>query len=710
MTPDTEYNYPRPLAETLWELNRRHERLVQGLSIMRQIDEFDDPALDLEIVFLRLLGTLSLGLRAENASLMLLDPTGEFLELRAACSPLEEEGQSFGSGEWSGKRFQRGEGIAGKVAQTGKPFRLDDTTKSSEFAVLKSSDVEVRSLLCYPLILKDRPIGVLNMSQSRPAHFSIESERILALVAQRAARVVATHLLHDQVRRSEEHYRLVSTNASDGLLVLDPDGRVLDANPAVERITGVRVREILSGDVAWTTLVHEEDRLLLRQCRSVASQSGGPAMVEYRLIDSSGKTHHVEERCTLLRGARGEEPLLVSVLRDTTERRRAEEERRSLEMHRLESLNRMAGGIAHDFNNLLMGITGNTNLMLMDLSPDSPFRESVEEIEDSALRAQEMVSQLLAFSGLGTFLVQTLDLTRLVREMHPILEASIPSETALEMDLDEAVPSIKADATQLRRLVTCLLNNSVESLVNRDGTIAIRTGAIPADRSYLASCCVDDDLVPGRYVYLEVEDTGCGIDGSLVAKIFDPFFTTKFTGRGLGLAAVLGIARAHKGTVRLESEPGRGTRVRVLFPVVKGAPKPAPRHDESSGEWQAGGTVLLVDDEATILGLGKRMLEKAGFTVLAAADGKEAVDVFSQRHADIVCVLLNLSMPRMGGGEALAAIRKIRSDVPIIVASGYSEEEVAKQFASGTLAGIIQKPYRFSDLIALLRQVLSSPH
>jgi CheY-like chemotaxis protein len=252
-----------------------------------------------------------------------------------------------------------------------------------------------------------------------------------------------------------------------------------------------------------------------------------------------------------------------------------------------------------------------------------------------------------------------------------------------------------------------LILNASEALNEKSGVIAVSTGARECDQAYLRECFLGEKLPPGLYVYLEVSDTGCGMDRKTINRVFEPFFSTKFTGRGLGLTAVFGIVRGHRGALRVDSEPGRGTTFRVLFPAsAMGAVR--KDHEPDQSEWKGSGTILVVDDEETLRTLGRKMVERSGFTALTACDGREAVEVFRQNADQVICVLLDLTMPHMDGVEAFHELRKIRSDIRVILSSGYDEQEVARRFAGEGMAGFIEKPYTRAALITVLRRVLGS--
>jgi len=393
------------------------------------------------------------------------------------------------------------------------------------------------------------------------------------------------------------------------------------------------------------------------------------------------------------------------------ERRRAEEERRKIEdqmlqVQKLESLGVLAGGIAHDFNNLLMGILGNAGLALEIMSPVSPIREMMEEIDKAGQRAADLSRQMLAYSGKGNFLVQAIDLGEVVNEMSHLLAGSISKNAIIKYDLASDLPSIKADATQIRQVVMNLITNASEAMDEEVGVINISSGVKECDRNYFENTYLDEGQSEGKYVYMKITDTGCGMDEDTKAKLFDPFFTTKFTGRGLGMAATLGIVRGHKGAIKVDSEVGKGTTFTVLFPASDQPVEHSKEKSSPTEDWQGTGTVLLVDDEEMVRRAAQRIIEKQGFKVLVACDGVEAMEVYSENADEITCVILDLTMPRMNGEDAFRKLRDIRSDVKVIMSSGFNEQEISKRFAGEDVTGFIQKPYRIAQLRDKLREVL----
>jgi signal transduction histidine kinase len=396
---------------------------------------------------------------------------------------------------------------------------------------------------------------------------------------------------------------------------------------------------------------------------------------------------------------------------EIAERKRAEDERLQMEhkmqqAQKLESLGVLAGGLAHDFNNLLTGILGNAGLARLDLGEESAAVDCLVDIETTAQRAAELCQQMLAYSGRGTSYVEVLSLTDLVQEMAGLLEVSIPKKVELKYQFNDEMPPIEGDATQLRQVVMNLITNASDSIGDGSGAVVVATGVRDCDERYLSSTYLNEGLKPGPYVFFEVTDTGCGMAEETVLKIFDPFFTTKVTGRGLGLAAVLGIVHNHQAAVRIKSEIDVGTTFTVLFPPCSGQIiEEEPAADDTS-EWKSRGTILIADDEPSVRNVSTRILARADFVVLSAENGQQAVEAFHKNQKVIRAVILDVSMPVLSGEEVVREIRKVDKRVPILLASGYSVAEAELRFGDLQIAAFVQKPFRPRDLLRAVRSAI----
>jgi PAS domain S-box-containing protein len=468
-----------------------------------------------------------------------------------------------------------------------------------------------------------------------------------------------------------------------------------------EEIEGRHLREKL-GDIGYEGIRREVERALAgERVRFEVSfpHAGGED-------DQTFSTTYVPKT-----GADGAVIGFYSLSSNITPRKRAEREREQLRekvltLQRLESLAALAGGVAHDFNNLLVTVLANAELARTVLPDGHAVRAELAEVESAARRASELSRQMLAYSGRGRFRAATVDLSELVRDMAGLLHATVRPGVALAIDAAADLPGATVDPMQIRQVMLYLLTNASEA-IESTGTVVLRTGAVDASRADLAATYVDDDLAAGRYVFFEVIDDGAGMDEATRLRLFDPFFTTKFVGRGLGLAATLGIVRAHRGAVSVESEPGRGSRFRVLLPADgQRAPAVALPPPQPAGDRRGSGHILVVDDEAAVRRAVARVLERGGYEVTTADDGRVAVDLFAKEPRRYAAVVLDLTMPVMGGAEALRRLREIAADVPVILCSGYAEQEVRERFGNPGLAAVVEKPFTVDALLGALQSVL----
>ena len=403
-----------------------------------------------------------------------------------------------------------------------------------------------------------------------------------------------------------------------------------------------------------------------------------------------------------------------NILASAVEYRRACEAVKSLELQmfnaqKLESLGVLAGGIAHDFNNLLMGILGNAGLALQSSPPRSGSRIYIRRIEKITQRAADLTNQLLAYSGKGKFFVEPLNLSEIIAEMSELLDALLPKRHYIRFNLADDLPDIKGDESQLSQVVMNLVLNAADASAGKPAVITISTGLISVDRDFLMGAYLCDETTEGVYAYLEVSDNGCGMDSQTVSKIFDPFFTTKSSGHGLGLASVLGIARAHCGIVRVKSEISKGTKITVLFPCCGKQEARAETEAASSIEQlNSRGLILVVDDEEWVRDVVSEYLKQYGFGVLTAESGETALSIFKETSARIDVAIVDMSMPDMDGLNLYDEMLRISPYVKVILSSGYAEQQIAKQCENRSLAGFIQKPYVPESLVEKLIEVLSS--
>lgn len=392
--------------------------------------------------------------------------------------------------------------------------------------------------------------------------------------------------------------------------------------------------------------------------------------------------------------------------REMEERKHAEKERQQLELQvqhsqKLESLGVLAGGIAHDFNNLLTGILGNTTLVLKETPNENQeqIRECLEDVELAAKQATELAKQMLAYSGKGHFIVGQVELRVVIGETQRLLESAVSKKVRLRYDFADTSTQITADAAQIRQVLINLVTNASDAIGDGTGEVVVRTGCMFCSAEWLEQAYLGHQGEPGDYCFIEVVDDGEGMDQETASKIFDPFFTTKFAGRGLGLSAVLGIVRGHQGVIRVDSGDDRGTSIRVLFPRSLEKTEQVEEKTPPAGATQLSGTVLLVDDEATVRSTVGRMLRRLGLKVVVAADGAEALSVYGEDPDRISCVLLDMTMPQMDGHECLSRLRQLNKDVRVILSSGYNAQTFDQRLKDEGSIEFIQKPYS-ADLLA----------
>lgn len=512
------------------------------------------------------------------------------------------------------------------------------------------------------------------------------------------------------MRESEERYRSLVESSPDPVFV--HDGKtVIYANPAAASLLGFSRPGQLMGLDAFEVLRGIPRAEWMDRVNRVLA----------------GETLRVSERCFLVYAGREAEldmalsPATFSgnrcvqvLIRDVTEIRRAERgrlelERKILEAQKLESLGVLAGGVAHDFNNLLVAIMGNASLAHMELTSNPTAAASyLRDVETAAMRAADLARQMLAYSGKGSFVLEPIDLSSLVMEMTSLLGASMPRKVSLEYDLPPGLPKVHGDATQVRQVVMNLVINAAEAMGDHPGTVQMRAGRFTATREHLAGMYPGGDAEPGEFVYLDVIDNGAGMDHNTLTRIFEPFFSTKFTGRGLGLAAVLGIVRTHKGALSVRSAPGSGTTFRMILPVsVVAAPEDEAR-SAARTEAAVAGAVLVVDDEPAVRAVAQGMLKRLGIESLAASSGEEALCAFEREHDRLSLVLMDMTMPGLRGDAVAAQMRATGTDVPIVLMSDYTESEALASVDGGTADGFLQKPFTFAELQGALQSALET--
>ncbi len=529
-----------------------------------------------------------------------------------------------------------------------------------------------------------------------------------------------------ELKRSEEllQYQLnlaeaIASNAAEGLMLVDTEGRLTFINRSAQHMFGWSQGE-LEGE-----LLH--DRL---RCRAADGNWLSSEECPHMKVLSTGETLRSEEDFFLHKDGRlvpissSVAPIpsdntirgAVLVVRDLTQQKSSEAAQRENEAalqqsQKLESIGVLAGGIAHDFNNLLTGIMGNAGLARRALNTGKAEQAAslMGDVLSASQRAADLTRQLLAYAGKGRFVISSVDLCKLVSEVSTLIRASISKKISLVIDVPEDCPLVEADRAQLQQLVMNLVINGGEAIGDEPGTLTVRIRTEHFTERRERPRTEGFPIVTGEYVRIDVTDTGAGMDPETRGRIFEPFFTTKFLGRGLGLSAALGIVRGHRGAISVRSELGRGTTFTVLLPV----PREQHGPDRTSGHFHVEhglrgvGTILVADDEEGIRALVSNVLGEAGYTVELAEDGQQAVDLLRHLGDDVRLILLDLTMPELGGAEAATELRRMQPNTPIVAMSGYGDIEVLQQFSEAGVDEFLPKPFTPEELAAKVRDVLS---
>ena len=558
--------------------------------------------------------------------------------------------------------------------------------------------------------------------QGRTAELTAANERLAAEIRQREEAEAEVRRLNASLEHRVSELQTLFEFIPIGVgIAKDIECNVIQMNPALALIldlppvgqgalTGVTRETPMNYKVLRRGVELESHQLPMQLA---ARENQAVLDFEMTIQRNDGIVVEVLVSAVPLRDRTGHARGCVATFQDITQRKRMEQqrldfERRLQETQKLESLGVLSGGIAHDFNNLLTGVLGHANLARFSLlEGQESISQALDQIERSAQRAAELCKQLLAYAGKGRFHVQALNLSRLVEEMSHLLILSITQKGRLELKLADDLPPMMGDATQLRQVVMNLVINAAEAMPpgRPNGSVVVRTSRVHATAESLQRAPFQEPIPAGDYLELEVVDNGIGMTPETQARIFDPFFTTKFTGRGLGLAAVLGIVRSHRGAIRVTTEIGRGTSFRLMFPTAPDAmPAVAPAQPAIT-EWRGSGTALVIDDEETVRHVAQRSLEQLGFSVVLAHDGLEGLEKF-RTGGPYSIVLLDLTMPRLDGEQTLRALHAAEATLPILLMSGFNEQATVERFVGRGLAGFLPKPFTVDLLARRVREAL----
>ena len=509
-----------------------------------------------------------------------------------------------------------------------------------------------------------------------------------------------------ELNLSKAHQALMETvieNTTDLIAIATTTGEVVYMNSAGRSVLGISKQQELKGKLISDFHPDAENKRIKSTLLPSAIKHGSWSG-ETLYLHSDGTEVPMSTVLICLYDDKGKPERFAVTARDLTQEKTMQGKLEHTQ--RLESLGVLAGGIAHDFNNILTAVMGNAALASKRLEDQHPAKENLYRIMTASDKAAILCKQMLAYSGKGKFVIKPINMTKFVTEMIELLEVSISKNVIIRYELAENISCVDADVAQIQQVIMNLITNANESIEEKSGVITIITSEFFADQTYLDATYATDALQAGLYVTLEVSDTGCGMSPDIVKKIFDPFFTTKFTGRGLGMSAVMGIIRGHHGAIKLYTELGKGSTFKILLPASNKTEQTNPTNEPNVNTWSPTGKALVIDDDESIRDTASAMLRDIGFTtVLTAENGLIGVEVYQEYHQDIQMVLLDMTMPKLGGEATFRELRRINPSVTVILSSGYNEQEATQRFTGKGLSGFIQKPYLPDKLIEIVHDV-----
>jgi len=517
-----------------------------------------------------------------------------------------------------------------------------------------------------------------------------------------------------QVLRSEKWLKDITDHLPEALLSIDENGIVKSFNPAAETMFGFPAQDVIGRSVNLL-MSDEEAREHDRHIRHYLETGKSNVLGHIRELEAkrrNGEMFPIELQVRVLKS--NHHTYFVGMIRDISERRREEVRQERIKKRieraqRLESLGVLAGGIAHDFNNILSSMLGNAELLRIDLGTlESDAESCMQNIETGCNHAADLCRQMLAYAGKGRYIIESVNVSELVLGMEKLVRVSVPTSIIMHKKLADSLPLIHADVAQMEQVVLNLLTNAAEAIGDGDGEIHLSSGVQTLADKDMHAFEGAESMQPGDFVYLEVQDSGCGIRPEDMAHLFEPFFTTKFTGRGLGMSAILGILRSHGGGIHINTVPDEGTTIRVLIPAQAEAvarPVSQPKA-KAQGEWKGSGAVLVVDDEMQLRDMASKMLTRMGFEPQVAEDGDKALSLLAERDGVFSVVLLDLTMPGISGVDVLAEIRRLYPELKVIISTGYGEQALTDHFKTMQPDGFIAKPYRYQQLMEAMLKML----
>jgi PAS domain S-box-containing protein len=688
------------------------ERRRREAEVLADLSRTIGGTLDLETVLRRVAEAARELCRSDGAVVGLRVPGTDTVRLRYWTAPWYDT--------LAETSVRPGEGLGGRVLLERRPMRTGDDLREPGVGDRYHECIRrlgISAQMAVPVLIEERAEGLLYVDNRSARAFTDQDEAILMrLAAQAALAIRNAQLFADEqlargtaerlvraLRESQERFQFVTRATNDAVWDWDLVSDAVWWNEGIQTLFGYREDQV-GPDITWRYgLLHPEEReRVVADIRAAVERGDESWSAEYRCRRADGSYAQVFDRGYVLRDAEGRGTRMIGATMDVTRRKQLEDELRQAQ--KMEAVGRLAGGVAHDFNNLLTIITGRSAILMGRLKADDPLRRSVEQIQKTADRAAGLTRQLLAFSRKQVLQRKVLDLNGMVEEVSAMLRRLIGEDVELLLTLGAGAGHVNADPGQLEQALMNLAVNARDAMP-RGGTLGVETdwvqvAAAPPDRP--------EALPPGPYAVLRVVDTGVGMDAATQARIFEPFFTTKEPGKGtgLGLSMVHGVVRQHGGAIHVTSAVGGGTTFEILLPQVEEKPEPV-RVDETAGRETRGlETILLVEDEDDVRALAREVLERHGYTVLEASDGREALRRYEAGAAGIDMILTDVVMPRMSGRELVDRVRAIRPDMRVLYMSGYTEDAILRHGVHDASTVLLGKPFAPAALLAKIREVL----
>ena len=595
-------------------------------------------------------------------------------------------------------RIKIGEGITGHAVATGKTIVCQDVTQEPQYVSALNGTDKTLAELVVPLKSGERVIGVLDIHHGEKNCFSEDDVALAETLARYIAASLERSELFDKLRDSEEMYRALVQASPDAIIMSDLTGKIIRTNPRMVELSKVKDESELIG-LNYSDFIARKDQDRAREDFEKTLKAGFIKDVEYTCLRADGMQFPVELSMSLIKDTEGKPVAFVGILKDISERKELEKHLR--QKQKLEAVGELAGGIAHDFNNILTGITGYAFLMMVQMEKSHPFYNAVKTIQDASYSAAELTQQLLGFARGGKYLVRPVNINNTVKNVLSLTKATFGRVIDIETNLDENLLSVEGDPGQIEQVLLNLCLNARDAMP-AGGTLTIKTSNVTLDEYFTR---VHSDIKAGEYVLVQVTDTGIGMSSEIMRRIFEPFFSTKAEGTGMGLAMVYGIVKNHDGAINIHSEVGKGSTFKIYLPALK--KEVTEEKTELEEELPHGSeSILLVDDEEHVRNVGRAMLESFGYRVYLANNGIEAGKIYAEKQDEIKLVLLDLVMPEMDGKETYKQLKKIDSDVRVVLVSGYSINNQVREVLNEGAMDFIQKPFNAKKFASIVRKII----